>query len=167
MLRSPGSFCPGSSWSPGRIYEWIPRQPDSKQLSRVDSYSDGASGNSIRESHLQNQFQSSKFHQVHCFLITRIYFFTPSLHCTRCEPVNYLYEQLGALQLDKELRALITYLSAATTWTIRDRFTRLTQIVTILNLESLSEISEYWGPNTGSITWRLTPSEVRKILALR
>ena len=77
------------------------------------------------------------------------------------------FEQLGALQLDKELRALITYLSAATTWTIRDRFTRLTQIVTILNLESLSEISEYWGPNTGSITWRLTPSEVRKILALR
>jgi len=69
--------------------------------------------------------------------------------------------------LDKELRALIAYLSAATTWTIRDRFTRLTQIITILNLESLSEISEYWGPNTGSITWRLTPSEVRKILALR
>lgn len=77
------------------------------------------------------------------------------------------FSRLGALQLDKELRALITYLSAATTWTIRDRFTRLTQIVTILNLESLSEISEYWGPNTGSITWRLTPSEVRKILALR
>nr|CAG4642373.1 EOG090X02VY [Evadne anonyx] len=77
------------------------------------------------------------------------------------------FSRLGALQLDKELRALITYLSGATTWTIRDRFTRLTQIVTILNLESLSEISEYWGPNTGSITWRLTPSEVRKILALR
>nr|CAG4648541.1 EOG090X02VY [Polyphemus pediculus] len=77
------------------------------------------------------------------------------------------FSRLGALQLDKELRALIAYLSASTTWTIRDRFIRLTQMVTILNLETLAEISEYWGPNTNSITWRLTSSEVRHILTLR
>ena len=62
---------------------------------------------------------------------------------------------------------LVAYLSASTTWTIRDRFTRLTQIVTLLNLEKLSELSEYWGPNSGSITWRLTPAEVRSVLSLR
>lgn len=75
---------------------------------------------------------------------------------------------MGALQLDKEVRALVAFLSASTTWTIRDRLTRLTQIVVLLNLESCEEISEYWGPNASSNnTWRLTPAEVRQILALR
>ncbi len=74
---------------------------------------------------------------------------------------------MGALQLDKEVRALVNYLSTATTWTIRDRLTRLTQIVTLLNMENLAEIVEYWGPNAGPITWMLTPQEVRQILMLR
>lgn len=74
---------------------------------------------------------------------------------------------MGALQLDKEVRALVNYLSTATTWTIRDRLTRLTQIVTLLNMETLAEIVEYWGPNAGPITWMLTPQEVRQILMLR
>lgn len=43
--------------------------------------------------------------------------------------------QLGGLQFDKELRALVGYLSSVTTWTIRDKFARLTQMATILNLE--------------------------------
>nr|CAG4636851.1 EOG090X02VY [Ceriodaphnia reticulata]SVE72827.1 EOG090X02VY [Ceriodaphnia reticulata] len=77
------------------------------------------------------------------------------------------FNRLGALQLDKEVRALVNYLSTATTWTIRDRLTRLTQTVTLLNMETLTEIVEYWGPNAGSITWRLTPQEVRQILMLR
>nr|CAG4650012.1 EOG090X02VY [Sida crystallina] len=77
------------------------------------------------------------------------------------------FSRLGAMQLDKEVRMLVAYLSAATTWTIRDRFTRLTQIVTLLNLEKLSELSEYWGPNAGSITWRLKSSEVQQVLSLR
>lgn len=76
------------------------------------------------------------------------------------------FNRLGALQLDKETRALVSFLSASTTWTIRDRLVRLTQMVTLLNLETLSEIAEYWGPNA-SVTWRLTPVEVRQILALR
>ena len=76
--------------------------------------------------------------------------------------------KLGALQLDKEVRALVGFLSSATTWTIRDRLTRLTQIVTLLNLENCAEISEYWGPNASvNSTWRLTPAEVRQILTLR
>ncbi|KXJ22071.1 Conserved oligomeric Golgi complex subunit 4 [Exaiptasia diaphana] len=75
--------------------------------------------------------------------------------------------KLGALQLDKELRSLVGYLTAITQWTIRDKFARLTQISTLLNLEKVSEIMEYWGPNSGPLTWRLTPAEVRQVLELR
>ena len=46
--------------------------------------------------------------------------------------------QLGGLQFDKELRALVGYLSSVTTWTIRDKFARLTQMATVLNLEKVS-----------------------------
>jgi hypothetical protein len=47
--------------------------------------------------------------------------------------------QLGGLQFDKELRALVGYLSSVTTWTVRDKFARLTQMATILNLEKVSD----------------------------
>lgn len=49
-----------------------------------------------------------------------------------------LSPQLGGLQFDKELRSLIAYLTTVTTWTIRDKFARLSQIATILNLERVS-----------------------------
>uniref|UniRef100_A0A8C7GQZ9 Conserved oligomeric Golgi complex subunit 4 n=1 Tax=Oncorhynchus kisutch TaxID=8019 RepID=A0A8C7GQZ9_ONCKI len=74
---------------------------------------------------------------------------------------------LSWLQFDKELRSLVAYLTTVTTWTIRDKFARLTQMATILNLERVTEILDYWGPNSGPLTWRLTPVEVRQVLALR
>lgn len=46
--------------------------------------------------------------------------------------------QLGGLQFDKELRSLVGYLTAVTQWTIRDKFARLTQIATVLNLEKVT-----------------------------
>ena len=49
-----------------------------------------------------------------------------------------LTKQLGGLQFDKELRALVGYLTNITEWTVRDKFARLTQIATILNLEKVS-----------------------------
>ncbi|KAM6063870.1 conserved oligomeric Golgi complex subunit 4 isoform 1-T1 [Theristicus caerulescens] len=77
------------------------------------------------------------------------------------------FSRLGGLQFDKELRSLIAYLTTVTTWTIRDKFARLSQMATILNLERVTEILDYWGPNSGPLTWRLTPAEVRQVLALR
>ncbi|XP_076331924.1 conserved oligomeric Golgi complex subunit 4 [Tachypleus tridentatus] len=77
------------------------------------------------------------------------------------------FNRLGGLQFDKELRALVTYLTSITTWTIRDKFARLTQIATILNLERVNEILDIWGSDPGSLTWRLTPTEVRTALKLR
>ncbi|XP_065519306.1 conserved oligomeric Golgi complex subunit 4 isoform X2 [Lathamus discolor] len=77
------------------------------------------------------------------------------------------FSRLGGLQFDRELRSLIAYLTTVTTWTIRDKFARLSQMATILNLERVTEILDYWGPNSGPLTWRLTPVEVRQVLALR
>lgn len=75
--------------------------------------------------------------------------------------------QLGGLALDKEVRSLVTYLNSATSWSVRDKFARLTQIATVLNLEKVSEISDYWGTEAGAIPWRLTAKEVKQFMALR
>jgi len=75
--------------------------------------------------------------------------------------------QLGALQFDKDFRAVSSYFSSKTQRTVRDKFARLTQMSSLLNLEKVNEVNEIWGENSGSITWRLTPMEVRKVLLLR
>ncbi|KAG9452153.1 hypothetical protein H6P81_005057 [Aristolochia fimbriata] len=77
------------------------------------------------------------------------------------------FSQLGGLQLDRDARALVSHFSAMATRTVRDKFARLTQIATILNLEKVSEILDFWGENSGPMTWRLTPAEVRRVLSLR
>ena len=75
--------------------------------------------------------------------------------------------QLGGLVLDKEVRSLAGYLTASTSWSLRDKFARLIQIATILNLEKVPEIYDYWGNHEGALTWRLTPTELRSIMSLR
>ncbi|GLT79836.1 hypothetical protein SLA2020_513090 [Shorea laevis] len=77
------------------------------------------------------------------------------------------FSQLGGLQLDRDTRALLSHFSAMTQRTVRDKFGRLTQMATILNLEKVSEILDFWGENSGPMTWRLTPAEVRRVLGLR
>ncbi|XP_052194707.1 conserved oligomeric Golgi complex subunit 4-like [Diospyros lotus] len=77
------------------------------------------------------------------------------------------FSQLGGLQLDRDARALVSYFSSMTQRTVRDKFARLTQMATILNLEKVSEILDFWGENSGPMTWRLTPAEVRRVLGLR
>lgn len=69
--------------------------------------------------------------------------------------------------MDKEVRSLAGYITAATSWSVRDKFARLTQIATVLNLEQLNEIYDYWGTHDGALTWRLTPTELKSILGLR
>ncbi|GFY81568.1 hypothetical protein Acr_01g0013770 [Actinidia rufa] len=77
------------------------------------------------------------------------------------------FSQLGGLQLDRDARALVSHFSSMTQRTVRDKFARLTQMATILNLEKVSEILGFWGENSGPMTWRLTPAEVRRVLGLR
>ncbi|XP_042869293.1 conserved oligomeric Golgi complex subunit 4-like [Penaeus japonicus] len=73
------------------------------------------------------------------------------------------FNRLGGLQLDREVRAIVAYLSQVSEWSVREQLTRLTQMATLLNLENLAEVSEY----STTTTWRLTPSEMRKVLQLR
>ncbi|XP_072401947.1 conserved oligomeric Golgi complex subunit 4 [Diabrotica undecimpunctata] len=77
------------------------------------------------------------------------------------------FNRLGGLVLDKEVRSLAGYITAATSWSVRDKFARLTQIATVLNLEQVNEIHDYWGNHDSALTWRLTPSELRTVMSLR
>ncbi|BFI43089.1 hypothetical protein AXG93_1774s1140 [Marchantia polymorpha subsp. ruderalis] len=81
--------------------------------------------------------------------------------------VQKRFNQLGGLQLDRDARTLVGHFSGMTQRTVRDKFARLTQMATILNLEKVSEILDYWGENSGPMTWRLTTTEVRRTLSLR
>lgn len=78
------------------------------------------------------------------------------------------FNALGALQLSRDVRALSTFFAGnSRRGTVRDVFARLNQISVLVNFENPAEIYDLWGPNSGGMTWRLTPSEVRKALALR
>lgn len=82
------------------------------------------------------------------------------------------FNRLGGLILDQEVRTLGTFLAGATSWTVRDKMARLTQIAIILNLEKVTELSDYYDPKNqndyGPFTaWRLTPNEIRTVLKLR
>ncbi len=81
----------------------------------------------------------------------------------------FRFSRLGGLLLDREVRSLVSFLTSVTTWTIRDKFARLTQMSTLLNLESVEEIADIWGSGSGSsaTTWRITPAEARQLLGLR
>ncbi|XP_033328218.2 conserved oligomeric Golgi complex subunit 4 isoform X1 [Megalopta genalis] len=75
------------------------------------------------------------------------------------------FNRAGGLILDKEIRSLASYLAAATSWSIRDKFARLTQMATILSVEKVEELADYCGAD--AIAWRLTPAEVRHVASLR
>ena len=77
------------------------------------------------------------------------------------------FTQMGALLLDKEFRTLSSYLSGKTRVSIREKLARTNQIISLLSLESLREIRDYWRPNTGLISSRLSLAEVKNILKLR
>ena len=77
------------------------------------------------------------------------------------------FNQLGGLQLDRDVRTLLAHLSEVTNRTVRDKFANLAQMGTLLSLENPAEILEYWGDNTGPITWRLSENQVREVLSQR
>ena len=90
--------------------------------------------------------------------------------------IQLFYFKLGGFQFDRELRAIINYLTSATTWSIRDKFSKLKHITIILNLDNVNEINEYFNSNSPSGSpsgmsmmnlLRLTPNEVRQVMKLR
>ncbi len=54
------------------------------------------------------------------------------------------FNRLGGLQLDKELRELTAYLTSVSGWAVREKLARLTQIASLLNVDSVNEAREYY-----------------------
>ncbi len=76
------------------------------------------------------------------------------------------FSRLGGLLLDREVRSLVSFLTNVTTWSVRDKFSKLTQMSTVLNLETVAEMSDIWGPSSSN-AWKLSSAEVRQVLGLR
>jgi conserved oligomeric Golgi complex subunit 4 len=74
------------------------------------------------------------------------------------------YTLVGALQLERDLRMLVTGLSDSTREVnnarVRERFGRLTQLATLLASETAREVEEVWQEGKAA-GWRLTESDVR------
>ncbi|CBQ68830.1 related to conserved oligomeric Golgi complex component 4 [Sporisorium reilianum SRZ2] len=78
------------------------------------------------------------------------------------------FTELGALRFDKDLRAVVAFLSTQTELPVRDRFTRLQQVSYVLNLDSGEEEGDlYQNAVASGISWRLSMSEVKTVRALR
>lgn len=81
----------------------------------------------------------------HCHFCFRIVYRQDSGKsiANRLQPLTNTYPlsfQLGGLQFDREVRAIVGYLSQVSEWGVREQLTRLTQMATLLNLENLAEV---------------------------
>ncbi|KAK9819498.1 hypothetical protein WJX81_007056 [Elliptochloris bilobata] len=77
------------------------------------------------------------------------------------------FSQLGGLQLERDVRLLVSVLGEATGRPVRDKFARLAQMGTLLGLESVAELLEFWRDHAGGAGWRLGEEQVREVLGQR
>ncbi|KAI0003322.1 COG4-domain-containing protein [Russula compacta] len=76
------------------------------------------------------------------------------------------YNELGAIRFDRDLRAIATYLSSQTVFgDVREKFVRLQQIATLLNLDQEEDVDEFY--NGSGITWKLSEQDARTVAGLR
>lgn len=78
------------------------------------------------------------------------------------------YTELGAIRYERDLRGVINFLNTQTSYgggVIREKFTRLQQLATVLNLDDGEDEEEFWS-NAG-ISWRISKSEYNAILEQR
>ncbi|VDK43066.1 unnamed protein product [Anisakis simplex] len=97
------------------------------------------------------------------------------LLCSVCAEVNRqlervilksVFNRLGALQLDREFRALTSYLTSIAGWALREKCNRLSQMVALINVESVDEAVDYY-QQLAEHNRLLNSDEVKKILSLR
>merc|ERR550537_336825 len=74
------------------------------------------------------------------------------------------FSLFGALQFDTDVRALCSFFTNLSERALRHKFARLFEMSSLLNLESLAELQEFYGEMKN---WRLQPEEIRKVLGLR
>ncbi|KAF5365620.1 hypothetical protein D9758_003147 [Tetrapyrgos nigripes] len=73
---------------------------------------------------------------------------------------------LGAIRFDRDLRAVTGYLASQTAFGDgREKFVRLQQISTLLNLDHEEDVDEFY--NGSGISWKLTLQEARVVTALK
>lgn len=78
------------------------------------------------------------------------------------------FSQVGGLQLDRDVRALVAYAGDLTNRPVREKFAELTQKATLLSLEAVEEAAEYWSADSaGSLGWHLSSADVRHVLRQR
>jgi len=76
------------------------------------------------------------------------------------------FSELGAVRLDRDLRAVIGYLSNQTVFgNARERFQRLQQVSTLLNLDPDEDVDDFYSGS--GIAWKLTVNEAKNVAALR
>ncbi|KAF9533336.1 COG4 transport protein-domain-containing protein [Crepidotus variabilis] len=76
------------------------------------------------------------------------------------------YTELGGVRFDRDLRAITAYLTSQSTFgDVRDKFQRLQQISTLLNLDADEDVDEFY--NSSGISWRVGPHEARAIASLK
>jgi len=76
------------------------------------------------------------------------------------------FSELGAIRFDRDLRSVTTYLSSQTAFgDVREKFTRLQQISTLLNLDSEEDVDEFYGGS--GITWVLSSQDARAVASLK
>ena len=82
---------------------------------------------------------------------------------------------LGAIQLDKEIKMLMDYFTRHTS-RIRNKFSRINQMVSLLNQEKVLEphysfqaidVLELWSGNSSTIRWKLSADQVRQLVSQR
>ncbi|KIR52823.1 hypothetical protein I315_04686 [Cryptococcus gattii Ru294] len=76
------------------------------------------------------------------------------------------FTELGAIRYERDIRSVVNYLSAQTSFGgAREKFTRLQQIGTILNLDAEEDPQEFYS-NSG-VPWRISKVEYDSILEQR
>ncbi|KAG8893470.1 hypothetical protein FRB99_001920 [Tulasnella sp. 403] len=76
------------------------------------------------------------------------------------------FTELGAIRFDRDLRSITTYLSNQTAFSdAREKFLRLQQISTILNLDLEEDPDEFY--TSSGISWKLSQNEARIVASLR
>lgn len=76
------------------------------------------------------------------------------------------FNRLGALQLDREFRALTYYLTNISGWSVREKFSRFSQIVSLINVDTVTEAVEFY-QQLQHHSRLLSSEEARKTLNLR
>ncbi|KAF5376567.1 hypothetical protein D9757_008273 [Collybiopsis confluens] len=80
--------------------------------------------------------------------------------------MGFKFTELGAIRFDRDLRSINTYLASQTDFGDgREKFVRLQQMSTILNLDSEEDVDEFY--NGSGITWKLSAQDARVIASLK